>query len=489
MHLWQKIIFLSFFFLIFLFEGLGLPRGHDVSYYLILACPFFFFFLSYLQKKTLIIPKKITFLFLLFLLFSTISTIFSVNLQRSFEYLLYYFAVFLTFIFVYNYKKELLKPTIILIFVLAFIFTGYSLIIQYVKLPDNLTFLIPTRSYQYVYPYFKTHNTLGPFLLIPLTLSLTTFFPFFLLFLLPFLLSYSRSSYLALGLTLLVFALTKTGLKWKIFAGLIVGLCVVLFFATVGYKKPIPVISEINNLLAKNFHLNNKEFLSSRDIYFKSALLSIKEKPLFGLGPYNFLYATEKYANKYSLAETADNIFLEVFSENGILAGIIFFIIISLLLLRVRNSILFFTFLVMLILFQTDSSQRYYSYLLLFFCLGGLIYEEKINLKINSGFFFLIATVLLLFSQLMISSKIFYLKGNYQLAFYSYPLDSGALLTLTYQELYSRNYKNMFQHLALYEKIAPKDYNTYHYLSLLYLRLGDIVMVARYHHKAQQFIK
>src|SRR5690554_6118330 len=118
-----------------------------ITFLIILSTPLILFLFN--KKTTIISPKKITVLFSIFILLSTISLILSSNIQKSFEFLTFYLASFIAFIFSYNFKNELKKGFLYLTFGISVLFTLYSL----------LVFLVPALTphdlfHQFVYQSF-----------------------------------------------------------------------------------------------------------------------------------------------------------------------------------------------------------------------------------------------------------------------------------------------------------------------------------------------
>ncbi len=485
MNFLLRTIFFLFLGAIFLSEGLGIDGGREIAYFLILTLPFFLYLTALLNKKKIIIPKKITALFAIFLILSVVSTALAVNIQRSFEYLLYYTCLFLAFIFAYNFQEKLKKDLFILIVILSFIFSIHSLLIN-----SGFQFLAPQRGYQYVYAFFSTHNPLGSFLIIILTLSLFLFlakkslvYLFILIVFLPFFIfSFSRSSYLAfiaISLILVFYFGKKKKLSFNnfILVGLTSLLCLIFFFGATSLKKLPPVFEYVNKLIPQNLDLVKKTNLGSRDRYFKQAMASIIEKPMWGVGPFNFIYASIKHSSvPIILAETSDNLLLEVLSENGVLAGAVFFGILSLILMsffKIKKEDIFshayyFCFLASLILFQMDSSQRYYSYFLLFWIMGGLFYKEEGNLRsilpAVASWAIFIAAVLILLSNFWVS------RGNNELAMIFYPLNTSALKEVIEDKIVAGESEKAKKYLNTYGKILSGDSLALDYLGETYLK-------------------
>jgi len=500
MTLGNKYIFFGVLFVIFIFEGLGVEKGHEISQFLIIAFPFFLYSDLWINKVKLKLPEKITRLFIVFLVFSFISALFAVNKQRSFEYLLYYASLFMIFLYVYNHREELKKPLFIFTIFLSFTILGYSILINYL-LPAGWEFLIPQRGYQYVYAFYKTHNPLGSLLLITLSLMLphalvfrSWIYSLLFIFILPFfLLSYSRSSYLAISLIamLLIFFYRRHNpvfsKKMFFITVSLAGLCLFLFFTTPAASKNIPIISGVNNFLENNFDLPYKTFVSGRDQYFQQAIKGIINKPLFGFGPGNYVYASFKYAKTYQLAaETATNIFLEIFAENGLTGGVVFFILIATI---IRNGCRFLTeredlwqgsfyvgFLTMFISFQTDYSQRYFSYFMFFIIFAAIFYKEDNHWQ-NGLFLKFSSLILFIFFQMILLSNIFIKINNYQIAFYFYPLNQEAGNRLLYRSPFYAN---------LYGTLFPGDSYSLEQLGRYYEVKDDIGQAIDYYQKSYE---
>ncbi|MFZ6035475.1 MAG: O-antigen ligase family protein [Patescibacteria group bacterium] len=480
----MQVFFVILVGLVFFLEGIGLQYGREAAFSLILIIPLSLFLLDVIRGKKIFMPGKMTTLFGLFVFFSAISVVFSVNVQRSFEYLLYCISTFLIFLYAYNHK-DLIKIVPVFVFAASAVFALYSAFINHF-LPAGWEFLIPDRGFQYVFAYFKTHNPLGALLLIPVIMSFSYFvigkktghLLLFLIMLPFFLLTYSRSAYLAFieaGLILMAYQVMQKKVSLfsakTLIAALTIGLCLSFFFLTVSYKSAPAFIKTANGILQKRMGLNNKTFLSNRNLYFRSALISIRERPFFGVGPNNFVYASALHAtNTGAISWTADNIFLEVFSENGLLAGIIFVLVIAMIFVKAdkKHLSLFITLVSMFLLFQTDSSQRNYSYLLLFFILAGLLYKEG-PVAGGGRLVFPLAIFLFTVAMSMFMSVLFYDGRNYKIAFYLYPFSQQALESHLTAMPPGKN----GQFLRLYARLYSGDPRALSIIANNYLKTGD----------------
>ena len=524
MDRYLKFVFVFFLFAVFVLEGLGINNGRQVVYNLILLMPFFLFIPHFLfkEKHEIVFPKKLSFLFLTFFVLSAVSAVFGVNLQNSFENLVLYLSLFLVFIFAFN-NKEILKSLIVpSVFILGLTFSVFSMFANFF-IKEKSLFFIPIdfsgQGYQFIYSAFGSHNHLGDFLLLPLTIIIFMLFSlknkhrYFLLFLvfLPyFIFSYSRSAYLDLALIILLIfyffiksrQLIKKWLLLIVFCSLfIVFLAVFLFAVPTDTKKPT-LLNSFNITLQQKYNLSGgKLFLAYRNKYATEGLYSISKNPLFGIGPGNFIYASTKYTGiPGNTTVTSHNLFFDVFVENGIFAGMAFLMLFLQILYSIRYQffnhkssvpglakrsgtginhqstiqqfnnptiIFIFLFLAMLLNFQTDYIYLIRSFFLLFFVLIGLIYEEKQTINLKPLILFL-SLVLFLIFNLTTLSNLAISKNNYSLAFYSYPLNKEAYVPLINNQLSINNKQPAFRYLGYFVRLFNGDQDVLTYAGDVY---------------------
>ncbi len=506
MEKYLKFVFFFFLVAAFLFEGLGIKNGRVLSYGLILLLPVFLFIPEIFSKshEKILFPLKFSILYFLFILFSLFSSIFSVNLQNSFEQLFLYIALFLVFIFVYNYKHLISETLLKIIFVLALIFSLFSIFISFFALKNSFLTIpldVTTNYYQFVYSAWA-HNHLSDFLLLPLIILIFRFLSqkfkpenllFFLFFIPYFIFAYSRSAYLDLALVIsliLVYYLFKKGQGWGKHILLILGsslavlgLIVLVFSASAGGQQN--VFGSLNFALREKFDLGQKQFFAGRNVYLSQGLFSFVNNPILGLGPGNFEYASQKYSNSPTeITSTGHNIFLDILVENGFLAEIFFILLFFQIFSSIKRAVFNnlnknessqswqksiisnqqsliypLLFIAMLLNFQTDFTYQIYSFFLLFFAILGLVYEEKS--KLNPGILpLIISIVLLFFISLKIISSVEVSKQDYTLAFYAYPLNREVYQPLISRELYMGNKEKAFYYLSFYTKVFKGDYDS-----------------------------
>lgn len=432
----QKFILLLGMLIIL--EGLGLPNGRNLAFCLILSTPIFLFSESLLKKRPILIPKKLGFLFLIFLLVTFISVITSQNVQRSFEYFIFYVASVLIFIYTYNSRENLKNSFVWLILGLSIIFCFYSLLIS--LLPK----LIPgDRFFQLVYQGFG-HNHLGDFLLLSLTILLYYFVKrnlisvkgiiLFLFFTPFFILSFSRSAYLDLAIISAILTYHSTvnfGKKHAVRIGLLLILLVVIgsFFVFTAANIKTPFVKSTNEILRSELNLKSKTFSGKRELYVAQSFLSISDKPIFGVGPGNFYITAEKFAKEFPISPNAHNIILDFFVENGIFAGLVFVIMILMIFKKADRNILTYVALAMFLNFQTDYTYRIVSFFILFSAILGTIYREKEEVSAQK-ILLIVSFIIFVISVAIFTSKSLYAMGNSKAALLFYPINRYAYANL-----------------------------------------------------------
>lgn len=439
-----KVIFFALLTAIFFFEGFGIRNGRETAYYIVLFSPLILFAIDFLQKKPIIIPKKMGLLLLVYLGLLFVSTYFSVQVQKSFEQTLFYISVFFIFIYVNNHKDELRKPLFIFILLMGAALLLWTFFLRYV--PGNLHFLVPQRDYQYVFTIAGSHIALGSFLIIPLIIlailyisrKRLLYLALFLLFLPFLLLSFAKAAYITLGLFFLflfirLFNNSKQRNPYILGGTIILFLTVLLFFFfTTKINLPGQILRSTKTALQRNFFLQERRVLSSRNKLFYDAFQMIREKPMFGVGPGNYIFISKKYlATLGQRNDTSHNIILDVFSEHGIPSGLVFILIIYFLIKNGKKnkddltSAYFVTFIFLLVLFLGDYIHRFYSFFVLFLVIAGLIYKEKENYQVNKTLLFGGPIIITVVATQMIASQWFFGHRENKLANRIYPLNKN----------------------------------------------------------------
>ncbi len=372
-----------------LVEGLALPGGHNFAFIVSLFLSTFVI-VSHFYKR-LKFPKVITTIYVLFLCISIASALISSDFIKSFQTLAIHISCFLVLVYTYNNQSEIKRFLIYFIFLTGIIFCLWSLLLNLSVLSP---IFYPDNGYQLVYSYTLSHNHLGDFLLLPLTICIyyflniksgpqknkTTINLLLILFSLPFFLfSYSRSAYLSLAvICLLLTVVKKESFNHNLKKIKIVALTLSLFlvFITIAVSSnssQFKIFHPIKERLYDIAPFREKVVLGARIEYLYEGLRSIIERPVLGIGPGNFYLASIKYTNfTGTWTQTAHNIFLEIATENGIFAGILFVLFIFYSLRSKKRDLFFYLALVLILNFQTDYTYKLYSVSLLLFVILGV---------------------------------------------------------------------------------------------------------------------
>ena len=379
---------LLIFLVIFLIGSLGFVYGEILSFALSFLALFIYWGFRFVSRYSDFELPRISILLMAFLIFSSASVFFSVNRENSVYFFLQYVVLSGVFLFGF-YREKLLQSFLEISLVVA------GLILCLLSGIYNLGFLVGNSGYQLVFSRYGSHNHLGDFLVLPLLICTYNIFYkkrlylsliLLIVFLSFFLLSYSRSAYLAFGVGCLFFLVKfvwklRKKFTYTLKVGLIsILLLVMLFFlATVFEARNYPVLGQVNYLLTDNLGLKFKSFTAKRFEYVKISFISIENNFWFGVGPGNFSSAASTYFSGIQSTDSSHNIFLDILVENGVFAFIFFLLLIFFAVKKaVENPSVYSLLLVALLVnFQTDYTFRISTMMLLFFLLMGLVYGRK----------------------------------------------------------------------------------------------------------------
>ncbi len=133
-----------------------------------------------------------------------------------------------------------------------------------------------------------------------------------------------------------------------------------------------------------------------------------------------------------------------------------------------KNNVLYiFLFLAMLFNFQTDYTYLIHSFFLLFFVLIGLIYQEQKTIVANRLVLSLSLALFIIFNLILVSN-ISFVKQDYKLAFYTYPLNKNVYQPLINEEIKNGNTKAAFKYLNYYMRLFNGDVDSLTYAGNIY---------------------
>jgi hypothetical protein len=335
------------------------------------------FFVYKNRLKQIRIPKSGLF-YLAFIILSIISSSRAIDSEIGFNNIFVYISGLLIIIFSFNLKEQLKKNLFKFIIISSVIFLLTYLI--------NISFKLHLFNNSASLLYQYDHIQLGNLLVLPFIILFPNFLSW--IFFVFVLFSYSRTAYLALIIGIF------TSINNNFLKILIVLITLTFLFVT-----------------TKNiFFTKNKKPFGFRNIYFNYAISSIRENPLFGVGPGNFYYAASKRLTNYNQnTTTAHNILLDILAENGVLAALFFMLFIYLFINKAKKDIFFWLFISLTVIFLFDFSYRFNSFLFLWLLLLTMISNKKESISVNSPLFFIL---LLIVSQLIIVRESGYFKNS-----------------------------------------------------------------------------
>lgn len=491
-------------FIVLIFEGLGLPFGRFLSLCSILIAPSILFAIDIYKRKKIQIPQHISIGFIFFSIIAAISTFTAVHIQTAFEHQLYYFTIFLLFLYTYNHKeniKLLLPQFIVTSTILVCLFTVF---INFL-LPETWSWLIPRNGYQFITNTHNSHYPIGAFILIPLIFCTSILFKkntwqtLLIIFLLSIVLigSFLRAGYVAYFLVLFFmifqYSSTKKTFFVKYFGVFSILLLVLSFILITKFSFNIPVVSDSQKIFLSQIHLlENKTLLNARFEYWKQSYAAIMDKPVLGFGSFNFSFASVKFASSDAVATgSSHNIFLDIFVENGLIAGILFIAIIMSLLKNGYQKLseesgldesIFFIFFALLILFQFSHYHKMYFLFTFLFFLAGLFYKEKESLRDKHYLILYLSSIPLVTGIIMILSTIFLIMNKSELAIKIYPIFDRAYKQAIIDNMNIHNSSKAFQELSYYSDLYSESSS-----SLAFT--GEFLKTYKYNKEAFYFYK
>jgi O-antigen ligase len=443
------VLSLVFFFIsitsIFLSEVFANYNLQELSLFLVLLSPLPLFLLAKIEKKKIFIPFKETIYYLFFLIFSVVSTTFAIDKEIAIKTLLTYVSGYLFFVFSFNYSDNLDKNFKKFLIAISI----FSCFIFFLNSVFNLNLFWKGVSLFYNYGHYQIGNllVLGLIPIFPNPLSLLFFL--FILF------SYSRTAHISLAV-IIIFQLLKSKFDKR---AVLIGMSIIfLSFLFIIFKTQ------------NQYQTKNKQLVGGRNVYFSYALSSIKELPLFGLGPGNFVYAVIKRQVNYGeFTDAAENFILEVLAENGLLAGMFFILFVLMILYRHKKNNNFLIFLALTLMFMTDFSYHFNIFLITWFVLGGLVSNSDKNNEINIIPY---AVIIFIGAQIILSSQILLKQGLWKQSLLINPIQQSAYKTGISENIKYKNEQQAHYLLQRYDQNFGNSLALYHEINY-YQALGE----------------
>lgn len=486
-----KIIFWAYFILVIISGSLGLSQLENLNIKLLLGLPLLLSLIILNNQKATVINKKL--LQIVLVLGGTLifAFMFSQHYANSRIGLVRWLAALTMLIFGALYSQELKQELPKFLLATGIFFTLYYLLL--IIFPATQVILMPATGNNLVFPTYKLHNHLGDFLVLPVLgliyqlrkpKKVLLFLGWILIFGLLIFYSYSRSSYTALGAGILTLLLIQIKHKPKPYQ-LILGLLLIFsagFFLLLTTKETAFNVNFLNAI-------ENKLLLNGRDQYWGVSVQTITDYFWIGIGSKNFIYAMGRYSNiPFNWTESSLNIFLSVFSENGVFAFLAFIALLIWVIKNSRFNLSFVLLIALLVNFQTDYTYEIVGMWLLFWLVLGMSFRNQEPYYQLSSYQMLLPGLigLILLLQLVITPVLGLFK-LYNLIWIIDPLNKTNQEKVIIKQIFSQEYNQALWQLPLYQKLYRADSYSQYAAANYYLVLDKPKEALKAYYQAYQW--
>ena len=482
----MRKIHLAIFFLFFLFvsimEGVHFVLDLRFLTFILYCVPFLLFFLD--KKQEYKIPKIFAVLSGIYLASMLISIFYSRDRGVSLELFFRDISLFLLAIYVHAHSEEIKKHLPKAVIFTSFVFIIVSLCL--LLIPAGQGFISEYRLNLLFNPYYP-HKTIGDYLTFGIIISscffliekrewgkyaLCVFVPLFLL-------SFSRTAYITLVISLFVFLFLKRQLLKKIPLGLTISLVfnvlltVALFF-TFATTNENALFTYVQNMFQKT--ISPRPFMLSRITFWTEGMRGFLLSPFTGIGPGTFEYISFRFTNHIFLwANTSFNLIIDLMAEQGVLSALsLLCLFLYILITSKKRNVFYLLFVVLFISFMGFSTYAYLQIRLLFFIvLGLLLQSENDSFVIRKGMLFLSSACAIVFIQILFLHTLFIQFDEREIAHALYPFDSRNMQIIIGKErFYIHNEKNIEYYLNQYNSFFGVDPTSLEYIGDVYASMG-----------------
>ncbi len=480
-------LFFLVFFLISLIEGIRFILDIRFLYYVLFIVPLILFLLD--SSRTYTLPKGYVWIVAIYVFFSTISLIHSKQFGDSLE--LYLRDISLILLSIYAHKQaqdiKIMLPRSIVFLSLLFIFVSVVLLIT----KDGREFIAGVRLNLLFNPAYP-HKAIGDYLTFALLICTYGFMVLrerkwliSLLLILPiFILSFSRTAYIAVGLTTLYMLIILRKKLTYISPGLYVSVGINIFFAMFFFILFVTrinhsVFSAVQNSLEPSLSIFARPFLLSRLPFWSMGLAAFQDVPFTGFGQGSFPFISYRYMTELFLPTlTSFNLYIDTLAEQGMGASISLISLCVYLIWNAKKSTLYyFLFIALLVGFMGFSTFTYIQIWMIFFIVIGLILKQtrKNTYIITKSTLIAIASIGVVYIQVMTVHTLLIHNGFRTLAHTIYPYNRDNVRTLIAMSgLYLGNAKKTDTLLTQYKKSSAMDAFVLEEVGDRYQLLGNV---------------
>lgn len=429
-------LFFVAFLAISMIEGIHFILDLRFLYFFLFALPLFLLLAD--PKNNYQIPKAFVGLSMLYLGSSLVSLLNSRQIGVSIELFLRDLSLILLFLYVYQHAESIKKQLPKMIVWLAFIFITVSLFCLFT--PYGHEFIKGVRLNLLFNPAYL-HKTIGDYLVFPILISLYTFFvkrnkivliP--LILILPlFLLSFSRTAYITLAISLLIFFYYHRGLIKKTALPLVISLGMNALFIL---GACVLFVTRVNNsaltLLQNNSSiqgiLHARPLLFSRSPYWNMGIKGFLLEPFVGIGQGNFPYLSYRFTDELFVSTiTSFNLLIDMLAEQGIFTALSFILLVGYIIIKAdKKSLVFLLFSALCISFMGFSTYTYTQLWMLFFVMGSLAFATGDNTNkaaFSKKTLYIIASIGIVYIQILFTHSLLAKNGQREIAQAIYPYD------------------------------------------------------------------
>lgn len=479
-------VFFFTFFAISLIEGIHFILDLRFLYFFLFVLPLFLFLFD--PKKQYSIPKVFLGLSILYIGSSFLSLVNSKQIGVSIELFLRDLSLVLLFIYVYQHAKLISKQLPRMIVILAVLFIAVSLFC--LLTPYGREFIKGVRLNLLFNPAYL-HKTIGDYLVLPILISLYVFFvkrkkiwliP--LILILPlFFLSFSRTAYITLAISLVIFFYYHRALIKKISMSLAISLGMNALFIL---GACVLFVTRVNNdaltLLQNNSSiqgmLHARPLIFSRSPYWMMGIKGFLLEPFVGIGQGNFPYLSYRFTDELFVSTiTSFNLIIDILAEQGIFAAAgLVLLVCYIIATSDKRSLSFLLFSSLCISFLGFSTYIYTQLWMLFFILGGLALatNEKVQtLLLPKRALFIVAGIGVLYIQLLFTHSFLIKGGQYKVAQAIYPFDRENMEILIEQSHKHESRFTIASYIDRYQNAFSIDAFRLEYVGDKYTQFGS----------------
>lgn len=479
-------LFFAIFLAISLIEGIHTILDLRFVYFIIFIFPLLLFILD--PKKKYSLPKPFVFISVFYFIASFISLINSKQFSVSIELFLRDINLFLLMIYVHVNKEEIKKYIPKLLILLSLVFIGVSLFClstQYGR--DFIRSIRLNLLFNPAYP----HKTIGDY--ITFAIIICAYFIFIkketvwkypLLILTPiFILSFSRTAYITLGISFLIMAYTYKERFKKIspillfsLLGNVLFLCIFcIVFVT---RTNSAILSFFQDKLESVLFIYSRPFIYSHLPFWIAGIKGFLLYPFTGIGQGNFQSISYRFTELMFLwSNTSFTLIIDFLAEQGIAVAIGFSaLILYIVVTAQKKNIFFLLFIALLISFMGFSAYTYTQIWMLFFIIAGLVIHSAgtNDIQFEKNILFIPALFGVLYIQVLSFHFILIENEMRVQAQVLYPYNQENIETLIEFNLPNKNkQKKVARYLAQYQQNFSLDPYKLEYIGDTYLKLGE----------------